>query len=296
MDLSIHQQAIAQALGALEKALERLSLAIAHDDGWLSAQSEGNRATNPAQARRLIAQSYSTIDYAMDDAVNASPVCLGAIAATAPILRRAQAVNDAKAAFKALCVPLQGIRQRVPVKGEDGPTKAIPVIRVILRHLQRSDLNLLAAYRKIPILKAPPESIAYTRAHTRAVYKKSVSEIAELLESLEGPTAQADRARLRTLPRSERFLALAREHYENIRANVVYARLDAKGRGRVQLAAELPLMYPQGRSAPPHMSYPGATPDAAGDAKQTPRRTRTTKLEPEPFLQALAVYRYRRTS
>jgi hypothetical protein len=34
--------------------------------------------------------------------------------------------------------------------------KAIPVIRVILRNIQRSDLNLLAAYRKIPILGAPP--------------------------------------------------------------------------------------------------------------------------------------------
>jgi hypothetical protein len=272
-------------LNALEKALERLTDAIAHSNGWVSSQG----ATTEPQARRQIAQGYATIDYAMEDAINASPVCLGAIAATAPIIRRAQAVNEAKAAFKRLSVPLQRIRQRVPVKGTDGPTKAIPVIRVILRHLQRSDLNLLAAYRRIPILNAPPESIAYTRAHTRAVYRKSVQNVAELLATLDGPTAHTDRARLRTLPRSERYLALAKEHYENIRANVVYARLDRKGRGRIQLAAELPLMYPIGRSVPPRVSYP----DAANATESPPKRTRTSKLEPEPFLASLPVYRYR---
>ena len=280
-----HQQSIAQALNALEKALKRLTDAIAHSETWVSVDG----TTNERQARRRLCEAYATIDYAMDDAVNASPVCLGAIAATAPILRRAQAVNDAKAAFKRLSVPLQRVRQRVPVKGADGPTKAIPVIRVILRSLQRSDLNLLAAYRKIPTLSAPPESITYTRARTRAVYRKSVDDVAELLATLEGPTAQADRARLRTLPRNERFLGLAREHYENIRANVVYARLDPKGRGRVQLAAELPLMYPQGRSAPPTMHYLGPT-----DADDLPTRQRATKLDPEPYLNSLPIYRYRR--
>jgi hypothetical protein len=65
-------------------------------------------------------------------------------------------VNRAELQFKTLCTPLQGIRVRIPVKGEKTPTKAIPAIRVILRNIQRSDLNLLAAYRKIPILDAPP--------------------------------------------------------------------------------------------------------------------------------------------
>lgn len=35
---------------------------------------------------------------------------------------------------------------------------------MILRNIQRSDLNLLAAYRKIPILGAAPTTITYTRA------------------------------------------------------------------------------------------------------------------------------------
>ena len=285
MDLATPQQGIAQALGTLERALQRLTEAIVQSDTWVSVQG----ATTHAQARRRIAEAYATIDYAINDAVNASPVCIGAIAATVPMLRRAQAVNDAKAAFKRVAVPLQRVRHRVPVKGEAGPTRAIPVIRVILRSLQRSDLNLLAAYRKIPLLSAPAEAIGYTRARTRAVYRKSIDEIAELLEPLEGPKAHADRARLRALPRNERYLALAREHYENIRANVLYARLDAKGRGRVQLSAELPLMYPIGRSEPPTMYYG----DPTDDAEDTPSpRKRRAQLDPEPYLITLPVYRY----
>jgi hypothetical protein len=42
---------------------------------------------------------------------------------------------------------------RVPVKGDDGPTKAIPVI---LRNIQRSDLSLLAAYPPNSLCSIPP--------------------------------------------------------------------------------------------------------------------------------------------
>jgi hypothetical protein len=40
---------------------------------------------------------------------------------------------------------------------------------------------------------------------------------------------------------------LTKPHYDNIRANITYSRLDSRGRGRVQLAAELPLLYTAGR-------------------------------------------------
>jgi hypothetical protein len=53
-----------------------------------------------------------------------------------------------------------------------------------------------------------------------------------------------------------------------MRANVLYAHLDPRGRGRVQVAAELPLIYPPG----------------AGEQQ--------AKLEPQPFLESLPVYRY----
>jgi hypothetical protein len=285
MDLSAQRQEIAKELLALESAIERLVSALSH--GSVSTQIED--ATTTRSATRRVCEAYSTIDYKMDDDVNSSVVCLGLIGVNAETLKRAHAVNTAKAKFKTLCTPLQGIRIRIPVKGEKSRTKAIPAIRVILRNIQRSDLNLLAAYRKIPILAAPPASVTYTRANTRAVYRKSIQEIGDMLENLHSPAAIADREHLNSLDRRVTHLALVKDRYQNIRANVLYSRLDPRGRGRIQIAAELPLMYATGRHhQPPEVHFPVET-----ETENKPQRRRESKLEAEPFLSALPVYRYR---
>jgi len=285
MDLSAQRQEVAKGLLALESSIARLVDALSH--GSVSAQVE--TATTDRSATRRACEAYSTIDYKMDDDVNESPVCLGVLGVNADTLKRAHAVNAAKLKFKALCTPLQGIRIRIPVKGQMSPTKAIPLIRVILRNIQRSDLNILAAYRKIPILAAPPATVTYTRANTRAVYRKSVEEIATMLSNLESPAAIADSETLAKLDRRITHLALVKDRYPNIRANVLYARLDPRGRGRVQIAAELPLMYGTGRHhQPPEVRFPLETEDP-----NEPPRTRESKLGAEPFLRSLPVYRYR---
>ena len=283
MDLTTHRQEIAKGLIALESAIERLVDALSH--GSFPAQVAD--ATSARSAVRRICEAYATINYKMDDEVNESPVCLGIIGVNADAVKKAQTVNTAKANFKNLCAPLQGIRVRIPVKGESSPTKAIPAIRVILRNIQRSDLNLLAAYRKIPILDVPPKSVTYTRANTRAVYRKSVEEIAAMLENLSSPAAIADRELLATLGRGVTHLAWVKNRYQNIRANVLYARLDSSGRGRIQISAELPLIYATGRRAEPaEVNFP-----SEAQAKN-PTRVRKSKIETEPLLLSLPVYRY----
>lgn len=284
MDLTAPRQEIARALLDLESAMQRLVEALSHRSNIAIVEDE----TSDRSATRRVCEAYSTIDYAMQDDVNQSPVCLGIVGVNADTLKRAHAVNSAKVQFKNLCAPLQGIRVRIPVKGESAPTKAIPAIRVILRNIQRSDLNLLAAYRKIPILDAPPKSVSYTRANTRAVYRKRVEEIAAMLQNLPSPGAIADRDRLAALDRRVSHLALVKDRYQNIRANVLYSRLDTSGRGRIQISAELPLIYATGRSTEsPAVHFP-----SAADTSSAPKRTRKSKLEPEPYLRTLPVYRY----
>jgi hypothetical protein len=285
MDLSRHRAQVARALEALETSIEDLVNALAHSGAL--ACIEGASEADPL---RRACQAYSAINYRMEDEVGASVVCLGALGTNAEMLKRAAAVNTLKAEFKGLCAPLYRVRIRVPVKGEPSPTKAISALRVILRNIQRSDLNLLAAYRKIPILDAPPASITYTRAFTRAVYRKSVDEILTLLRTSERKGASADRARLETLSPRETHLALVKERYQNIRANILYARMDARGRGRVQIAAELPILYSQGRSAAPEIHFP-----PPADEPRAVRRIRQSKLEATPFLESLPAYRYARS-
>jgi hypothetical protein len=283
MDLSVHRQEVARALSDLETRLSRLVAALAHDVVSVELES-GTDAESPV---RRACEAYAAIDYRMEDAVGESVICVGVIGAGPEILQLARAVNVAKAELKRICTPLQGIRVRIPIKHGASPTEAIAAIRVILRNIQRSDVNLLAAYRKIPVLTTPPVSITFTRANTRSVYRKTIEEIDTMLSNLGGPTALADRSRLATLDRREIYLALAKERYENIRANVLYTHLDSRGRGRIQIAAELPLLYPKRRRIdPPKVRFP-LTPE-----ERPPGRTRQPKLEKHPFLQSLPVFRY----
>lgn len=284
MDLESLKPRVAESLRTLEKQLERFVDVLAHRPVWI--QVDG--AATHRGAIRAACEAFGTIRYEMEDDVETSPVCLGVIAASADVIACAEQLNSAKAEFKALCAPLQRVRMRVPVRGDDGPTKALSVLRVILRALQRSDLNVHAAYRKVPILAAPPRLIAYTRARTRSVYRKSVEEIATTLMSYEGPDASRDRARLASLSPRETHLALVRERYENIRANVAYHRLDKRGRGRVQIPAELPLLCPKGKDfAPPEVRFP-----TSDQTHESAARVREAEIEPEPFLRSLPVYRY----
>jgi len=222
--------------------------------------------------------------------VNSSPTCLGVAGASAAVIARAEAVNRAKAELRAVCAPLANARVRIPVKDGQGGrvVKPMPLVRVLLRELGRSDLNLLAAYRKIPVLTGRVARVAYTRALTRAVYRKTREEVAALVAASNRSSAEEDLARLRSLPGTETHLALVKDRYTNIRANVWFDGLDSRNRGRTMVAAELPLLYPMGRSKElAEIRYP-----AAGEGTATPSRSRSGKLEPEPFLDSLPVYRY----
>ena len=286
-DYATHKPAVAAALRELERSLDLFITSLSHQQG-APVSAEG--AQSDTEALRGICTAYSTIDYGQDDEVNSSPMCLGVVGASAAVIARADAVNRAKAELRAVCSPLQNLRVRVPVKdGEGGRVvKPMPLVRVILRELGRSDLNLLAAYRKIPVLTGRVARVTYTRALTRAVYRKTRQQVAALIAASNRLTADEDLARLQDLPRIETHFALVKDRYTNIRANVWFDGLDSRNRGRMMIAAELPLLYPLGRSrTTPDIRYP-----QAGDSSTAPSRSRTGKLEPEPFLDSLPVYRY----
>jgi hypothetical protein len=133
--------------------------------------------------------------------------------------------------------------------------------------------------------------VTYTQANTRAVYRKTVDEIAEMLSHMNSPAAAADRERLANLDRPVTHVALVKERYQNIRANVLYTRLDPKGCGRIQISAELPLLYAQGR----HPKIPEVHFPAEADDSKMPRRIRASKIESYAYLRlASGISLYRR--
>ncbi len=288
--------AIAVALKDLERALGLFVRALSHESAPVSAEAAGSER----EARRLVCEAYATISYAPDDQVNESPVCLGVIGGSAAVIGRAEAVNAAKDELRERCKKIQNVRVSVPVKdGKGGQVvKMLPLVRVILRELQHSDLNLLAAYRKIPILSGRVARVAYVRARTRSVYRKTRAEIAALLDGLDRPGVAEDRARLQRLTERETHLALVKERYTNVRANVWFHGLDARNRGRVKVGAELPLLYPLGRSKEiPEIKYPeaeegdatrNAAPHRQARGQAVPRDTPRLPLSSEPRSVAVA--------
>jgi hypothetical protein len=121
------------------------------------------------------------------------------------------------------------------------------------------------------------------------VYRKSRADIAALLKASNRLTAAGDLARLHQLPTAETHLALVKDRHSHVRANVWFDGLDRRGRGRAQIIADLPLLYPLGRARDlPEINYP--EPDLA---PATPSVQREGKLEAAQFLESLAVYRYR---
>lgn len=282
-----HTLAIAAALRELERRLDLFVQALSHESAPVSSE----HARTEREARRLVCEAYAAIAYAPDDQGNESHNCLGLIGGSAAVIDRAEAVNAAKAELRERCKAISHLRVRIPVKDGKGGrvVKSLPLVRVILRELQRSDLSLLAAYRQIPILTGRVKRVAYTRARTRAVYRKDRAAIHALLQGQDRPGTEDDLARLKRLPASETHLALVKEHYANVRANVWFHGLDARSRGRVLVSAELPLLYTLGRSKEtPEIKYPEAEEGARPEARQ-----RIGKLEDRPFLETLPVYRYR---
>jgi hypothetical protein len=288
-DREHHKLAIAGALRELDDALALLLEALTHEPVLVSAEQGGSERA----VLKRICDAYAAIRYERDQAVNETVTVLGVVGAPATVVSRANDVNAAKARLRDACVGVQNQRVRVPVKDGQGGrvVKSLPLVRVLLRELQASDLNLLAAYRKIPVLTGRPDRVAYVRAQTRSVYRKSRADIAAMLDRLgERPGVDADRARLARLPEHETHLALVDDRYANVRANVRFHGLDSRNRGRVQVSAELPLLYPLGRSKElPEIKYP----DAAEEGARPETRPRAGKLEPRPFLDTLPVYRYR---
>ena len=287
IDPEPHKLAIAAALRELERAIELLLQSLLHEPVLVSVQG----ALSEREAVRRVCDAYGTINYAPEQEVNETVTCPGVVGAPAAVIARAEDVNLAKEKLKSVCTPLQNQRVRISAKDGQGRrlVQSIPLVRVLLRELQRSDVNLLAAYRKLPILTGRPARVAYVRARTRVVRRKTRDAILALLERTDRPGVDADRTRMQRLPATERYLALVEERYENLRANVTFHGLDARHRGRAQFAAELPLLYPLGRSKElPEILYP-----APDDGAKEVIQHRAGKLEDEPFLDSLPVYRYR---
>jgi hypothetical protein len=288
IDLEGATRSVTVALREFERELATFIQDLAHSDALVSLDARFT-SSRPVEA---VCSAFATIDYGIADDAHSTVTCVGVVCSNQSTVAQAVRLNEAKARLQMACAPLQMHRMRVRVHDAEGneSVRMTTLVRVILRNIGRSHLNLLAAYRRVPILGARPTRIAFTRTLTRRVRRVPREVLLKRLEFSDKPAAAEDRARLRAA--TDRQFALVDPHSPNIRANIWYHSRDAHNRDCVQISAELPILYREGRPrALPEIAYPDAA-DWARTA-DSPRRPRATKLEADPFLRTLPVFRYR---
>lgn len=282
-----HIEPIAAALRHLQSLLSTFGKELAHETnpavvfqpvfGALQGIDEaisGYHELGAGPSRRRAIEAMLQIEYGVEDKVNQSTKCYGALGVPKRLINEALIVNRAKSQFKEAMQAVARKRVRVVVRDHDGEqiTTVKNLSNVILRRIQSSSINLLAAYREIPLLEETPHSIQLTHTRTRSVPRKTVGALLALLTDRDDAMALADRERLGALDPNE-YLVSPKERYPRMRANVFYRRLDPAGNAARQVVmAELPILYPIRKGVrPPNITVP--------TIRQTSRKPRISYIE-----------------
>jgi hypothetical protein len=278
-------EAVQGGLAELESRLAKLATSLLEADAEVSVLGVGDRR----KALKRVAAAYLALEFVGDNDDEEPDSVLGVVGVPARVIEIGRAVNAAKDDLKAICTPFYDRRRATPVLDDRGRSvvKEVQWMRLILRDIGRPNLNLLAAYRHVPILDARPLRVGYVNANTRSTYRRSREELIRMLGRYPPESAARDIEKLNGLPRAERFLVHVRGHYTSIRVNVTLEGSGGKKGERAQVRGRMPILYPLGRSGqPPMIVYPGegrAPPEGPG---------RAGKLRAEQFLESMAVHRY----
>ncbi len=216
---------------------------------------------------------------------------VGLVAATPPVMERAHEVNATKQAFAGL---LGEIRQEAPALLPE--IKAVlpfrhPELHTHLRGSGLARLHLKQCWRAIPVAPAPVARVRLAwYSSGRSIKRLSVREAEQKLLALDTEAAHV-RIQLRQLaglPDGEP-LAQVQSQAPLMRANLFFREPLEDGHRRRAMNVALPLFVPSDDGRLPDHNQPPAHPPET----RTRARRRDERLEQEPLLPSLRVYRYR---
>ncbi|MDN3520717.1 DNA replication terminus site-binding protein [Halomonas ramblicola] len=216
---------------------------------------------------------------------------VGLVAAGETLIERVAAANAAKADFAAL---LSRIREQAPALIPEA--KAVlpfrhPALHDHLRGQGLARLHLKQCWRAIPVAEAPVARVRLAwYSNGRSIKRLTVREAEQKLLKLDADAAHVriQMKRLAGIPSAEP-LAQVQRQAPLMRANLFYRAPLDDGRTRRAMNVALPLFVPNPEGRLPDHNLPPRQPPEA----RTRARRRDEKLEDEPFLPSLRVYRYR---
>lgn len=286
-----------QLLAELEAAFDRLiqcteSLLETHRQApgaiWICGAP--GQAT-PEEGQAWLRQALLDFWYQEGQDGRATRSYVGMVATDEALLARVSEVNAAKAALGA---QIARIREESPSLVPE--IKAVlpfrhPALQEHLEGLGLARLHLKQCWRALPLAEAPVARLRLAwYSSGRSIKRLSVREAEQKLLKLdsEAPHVRIQLRRLAGIPDSEP-LAQVQRQAPLMRANLFFREPLEDGRTRRAMNVALPLFLPspEGR-LPDHNQPPPSPPES-----RTRARRRDERLEDEPFLPSLRVYRYR---
>lgn len=253
---------------------------------WVSRTED--EITAGREMRDKAAQLFQSLWYEDGQDGRETLTCPGLIGASRNTLAAAHTLNDTKDAFKETVLRLKRLRKAEADSVLLELHKRNQEVALAMRRMGVSRLNLKQAYRHVPLLDERPAKVGFTWSKQgRTIQRLSVPEARRLLERRsETPQIRQELDRLSRLPNDEP-LARARPVCPHLRANVVFEGHAERERRLIQ--TPLPLLIPlqAGESLPDFVPVP---PEPSGIQRL---RRSDVRLEDEPLLPLLQVFRYR---
>jgi len=168
-----------------------------------------------------------------------------------------------------------------------GPSRD-PAVVEALKAIKAQRLNLLSAYRHLTVLPDRLESVSWSWARQRAITRVSLDEAQVMAENLHDHARETALSLLAGLDPQEP-LARVKPVAPHLRVNLVYQVEDptTKQLERTRKATTAATVFLMPQTQLPRVRWPGDTPPPAR------QHTRSdAKIEAEPFIYALNLYRY----
>lgn len=276
---------------AMLAQLDTFCMAVRQDGAlpaWVS-RTEMELVENLDMRLKAI-QLYRALWYEDSQDGRETLTCPGIVGVSLETLTAAHVCNAAKDEFKATVLALKGLNRAEMNDAMADLHRRWETVAVAMRRMGAARLNLKQAYRHIPLLERRPLKIGFTWSKQgRVIQRTSVAEARRLLEQrVETPQVRLELRRLAEIGGDEP-LARVRGVCPHLRANIVFAELERGCVSRRLMQTPLPILVPLRRDE--------RLPEFVAVALEPPLNPRLrradVRIEDEPFLPSIRVYRYR---
>lgn len=276
---------------ALLAQIDALCIAVRQDSdlpAWVS-RTEAELIENLDMRSKAI-QIYRALWYEDSQDGRETITCPGIVGVSPATLVVADACNAAKNEFKNTVLALKALNRTEARSLMDDLHRRWDTVAIAMRRMGAARLNLKQAYRHIPFLEQRPLKIGFTWSKQgRVIQRTSVAAARCLLEQrVETPQTRLELQRLSEVDENE-SLARVRRVCPHLRANIVFPELEQGRVLRRLMQAPMPILVPLqcGERLP---EFVAVTPDPPVSLRL---RRADVRIEDEPFLPSVQLYRYR---